>query len=387
MLPVIAAAQRLTWLAVPQRAVALAEKCAGTAKKVREAIADLPTDGIIDLWYHNDDDKLLLNVGDWIESGDYSQWTDTLQPLVDKFECESEIGTRSMQESADWVKVAARPAIAIALEKEAISPTLQHGASLLGYRPGVIPGSPNPLIATLASGMLGAGVGYGAGWLGEQLMPNKWERGKLRRTLATLGAGLGATPGLAWMGTNVATGRPFYSGELLDGPVDTVSSHSPLRYRQGTNGNQFYPNPEYTGHLSTHGLPGLELDYRKKAFAKTAASMTGYDKPWPTIDVPAFHAAVNFDNRISPLLPPSTRAAASGLMLGASKVNGGARFITPMDVGRIAAGMGSGYVSGMLVGKVLGGLMGMPEATQEKLKNTGTWAGIVANMIPLAFRG
>jgi hypothetical protein len=56
-----------------------------------------------------------------------------------------------------------------------------------------------------------------------------------------------------------------------------------------------------------------------------------------------------------------------------------------MDVGRMAAGMGSGYLSGALVGKALGLMMGMPESTQDKLKNTGMFAGIVANMVPIAF--
>ena len=63
------------------------------------------------------------------------------------------------------------------------------------------------------------------------------------------------------------------------------------------------------------------------------------------------------------------------------------RFVTPFDVARIAAGMGSGYLSGKLVGKGLGLLMGMPEETQEKLKNTGMFAGIIANLVPMAFGG
>jgi hypothetical protein len=29
--------------------------------------------------------------------------------------------------------------------------------------------------------------------------------------------------------------------------------------------------------------------------------------------------------------------------------------------------------------------MGMPESTQNKLKNTGMFAGVVSNMVPIAF--
>ena len=56
-----------------------------------------------------------------------------------------------------------------------------------------------------------------------------------------------------------------------------------------------------------------------------------------------------------------------------------------MDMGKITAGMGSGYLSGMIVGKVLGALTGMPETTQNRLKSTGMWAGMLANVAPIMF--
>jgi hypothetical protein len=58
-----------------------------------------------------------------------------------------------------------------------------------------------------------------------------------------------------------------------------------------------------------------------------------------------------------------------------------------MDMGRMAAGMGSGYLSGALVGKGLGLLFGMPESTQERLKETGMFAGVISNLVPVAFGG
>jgi hypothetical protein len=62
-------------------------------------------------------------------------------------------------------------------------------------------------------------------------------------------------------------------------------------------------------------------------------------------------------------------------------------FVTPVDVGRMAAGMGSGYLSGMLVGKALGILTGMPQSMQDVLKQTGMYAGIIKNIVPIAFGG
>ena len=48
-------------------------------------------------------------------------------------------------------------------------------------------------------------------------------------------------------------------------------------------------------------------------------------------------------------------------------------------------GMGSGYVSGMLVGKALGALAGLKPHAQKQLQQAGTWAGFLTNVVPLAF--
>ena len=61
--------------------------------------------------------------------------------------------------------------------------------------------------------------------------------------------------------------------------------------------------------------------------------------------------------------------------------------MTPIDIARIAAGMGVGYTSGALVGGALGLMMGMPERTQEQLKQTGFWAGALSKIVPIAFGG
>src|ERR1017187_3224879 len=62
-------------------------------------------------------------------------------------------------------------------------------------------GGPTPLAATLAGSVLGTGLGYGAGWLGEKLMGESVLRpGRLRRTGAVLGGLLGGVPG-AYLGT------------------------------------------------------------------------------------------------------------------------------------------------------------------------------------------
>lgn len=319
---------------------------ADTAQEVRKAIKDLPRDGFLSLWYNDEQDKLLLNVGDWIEEEDLDAWYLALRPLASELDYDYEIGKPSDSDGEGlWVKIAFRTIPArMFLEKRAISPTLNTLARGLGYLKGPIPGSPNPVIATLASGALGAGLGYGTGALLEKILPRKWKRDRLRKTLALMGGTLGAVPGAMWMYANTQTGRPWYSGELM----------------QKT--SQF-------------------------------DSATGFNRPWGTLAEPrlpdgfyadAFHAAIWDDPRNAGRLPLNVRAAASGVVEGAAATRG-TRFITPADMGRFAMGMGSGYLSGAVAGKVLGALMGMPEDTQNTLRNTGMWAGLVANLVPMVF--
>jgi hypothetical protein len=51
-----------------------------------------------------------------------------------------------------------------------------------------------------------------------------------------------------------------------------------------------------------------------------------------------------------------------------------------------AAGGGiKGYATGYVVGKGLGILTGMPEGTQQKLRQTGATLGIINSLVPRLF--
>ena len=327
--------QELRWREAPRLAVQQAEKLAGLVQDVRLAIQELPREGLLDLWCDPDSGKLCLNVGDWMESSDLEQWQAALSEFGD-LEVENEVGRNFKK---DWVKIAERPPVAQALGAKMTPPKPGALATLdkaTGFQPGVIPGSPNMLTGILASGLLGAGVGYGTGWLAERMLPRDWERGKLRRTLAIMGGlGMAGAMGGLPVAMNVASGRPWYSSELL---------------KEG----------------SSFSSPG----------------------PWPMIDKDYLNRAVWADQAVAGRLPIGTRAATTGLLEGASALSGSSdtRWISPMDVARLTAGMGSGYISGAIVGKGLSALTGMPEETQNLLKNTGLFAGIIANLVPLAFR-
>jgi hypothetical protein len=355
------ATQELIWRAVPQRAIALAEKCADVTLKARQAVAMEDQDGFLDLWYNPDSDTLKLNVGDWIDGDTLNRWKSALAPLAAKLEVVDEAGgpgsgnwdavagRPTLSEKYSWVKIAERPPEARAfLEKQAVSPTLSAMATGIGYKPNVLlhgpKGNPNPLTTLLAGGLLGTGAGYGLGFMAEQLLPDQWERGKLRRTGAILGGALGAAPGAAWMGANA------YNDQSL-----------------------------LQGHPRTPPLP-----QNAEQIAKTA-SQSGYDGVWPTIHVPGITHALWEDPRVRDRVPVQSRAALTGLVEGASAMRDGADYISPLDVARLAAGMGVGYASGAIAGKLLGALSGAPVQTQELLKNTGMYAGLVNQVLPMLF--
>ena len=263
--------------------------------------------------------------------------------------------------------------------KEAYSPTFRRAGELLGFLPGNIAGVPmqaSPLRAMLTTGLLGGAAGYGVGMLGEHLMPDTWERGRLRKTLGIVGAlggsAIGGVPGIS----NMMSGRSFNDNSQWqiprpqnDAPFPGVRKFQPVK-----------PLKNMSDDLNT-------LDMQPDPNFKAAADRynTGADSA-PTIDVNEFNQVVWADPRVSSRLPINMRAAATGLVetaaYGSDPNN---KSIGPMDIARITAGMGTGYLSGALVGRGLGLLMGMPPETQDLLKTTGMWAGAVRSFVNTAF--
>ncbi len=74
-------------------------------------------------------------------------------------------------------------------------------------------GGPNPLTSAIVGGVIGSGLGYGGGYLGEKLMGDQAEPGKLRRSMALAGGALGSMAGVVPYGVNLAnpkaTGNPL----------------------------------------------------------------------------------------------------------------------------------------------------------------------------------
>lgn len=360
--------ERDSWRGVPELAIALAD-CCKTAAADLQLLGKERCQDFIDAWYVPDQNFLMVNLSKTASEACVQHWADDLGGLPYDwhiFTCES-YHPRSLPANLDppIVKIAMRPYAAVAYhEKKAYSANLRKLLSMTGWNEDLFktPEWPSPAAAMLASGLLGAGAGYGAGMIGENILPERWNRDhKLRHSLAMAGGLAGVLPGALWAGANIANDKGILSHYPM--PDDP-----PQEIKTAEGGYPWWETPVH--HIGGSGDEN--------------------DTPPQSIDVHQFNQVIWHDPYVSQQLTPQIQALATGLVTGASHLageGGPATLISPWDVAKMTAGMGTGYVSGAVVGKALGMLMGMPEDSQDRLKQTGMWAGAITNIIPRAFGG
>lgn len=261
----------------------------------------------------------------------------------------------SWQDTADEVLRQVEQAYAPTKQAFTMQQVTGPVADVTGFKPGPINslwGGPRPLSSMLAGGALGAGAGYGLGWLAEKIFPGL-EKNRLRKTMGLLGGALGAAPGVYQSIDNWSQGR-----SVLDQ----------------------WPPPAKQGSLLDLAEEAVGLTKDAQDWAQPSMFADNYT---PVINRNEVGQLVWSD----PYLQPQMAAATDGLLAAASTLRGGANLVSPMDVARIAVGMGSGLVSGLVVGKTLGALAGLSDGAQKNLQRAGIVAGLVSNIVPMAFRG
>ena len=200
----------------------------------------------------------------------------------------------------------------------------------------------NPVAAMLATGILGAGLGYGGASLFSPLLPSiggeNWDKKKFRRSGALLGAAAGMVPGGIEAAQSLLIGQSPFDG-----------SHMKRSYKQ----QHAYKNAA----LPEPRISGEEL-----------MRMT-WEHPL-----------------VSKQMSPGQQALLSGAVHGAAQV-AGSPFFTPRDMARLTAGLGSGYGMGLVAGKILGAVTGLPKPAQNTLANTGALAGALKATLPLIYGG
>jgi len=218
------------------------------------------------------------------------------------------------------------------------SSILDQAGTVAQWWPGTIGGVPNlpgPLSSLAVMGTLGAGAGNLTGRLLANHPAFDPETVTSRATM--IGGLLGLLPGAASMGMNALAGKSLLGDNVL----------------------------------------GMQK--------RSLLDPTLFSRP-NLIPVEQLQQMVWEDPDVAGRLPIHIAAATSALVEGASRQSRSETpFITPGDIARMAVGMGSGYTSGLLVGKALGGLFGVSDAAQQVLRRSGAAAGLLQTFVPLAF--
>lgn len=343
----------------------LVEKSAEAANFLRAAIADCYTRTDVGIYWHPTEKRAALYIDSQEQLPDFKL---CLQFLTEKMGSDNvNSSPLTVDDLAEdwWVKVA-------------YSPTLRRLGEILQFFPSKkIPGfGGRPIASTIASGLLGAGLGYGGGYLLDKLTPKalRDEKGRLKNWGAGLGAlagGLaGATPGVI----NWTDGRSFNDNELWN----------------------YYPSETFE-----NDLKGTK--YAEAIDAYVARMSKELDKAaadFGTIGGPSYQEMPNVStNRLGQVLwdtyaGPQTTAMAMGAMHGANQMpdpRAQPGIVTPHQTGLFGMAMGAagggikGYATGWAVGKGLGILTGMPQGTQDRLKQTGGALGVINALVPRLF--
>lgn len=232
-----------------------------------------------------------------------------------------------------------------------------------GQYPGGLPNAPSPLAAMLTTGLLGAGLGYGAGRLVGGLLPERYGR-KLRRTGAVTGGAVAASPAALWGIANLANDH-----SLLDSwPLDPAAGSDPDL-------GELYKLGEHAGPRTKAAIEGCVKE------ASTFADRIG-----DSLDVNI--------NAVGHTLwdlgaTPQLAATTMGALYAAQQLpdpDSRPGVVTGRQLGRLAANAAGDYMNGLVVGAVLNKIVGTPiPATTFGTANMTL--GIISEVVPKLFGG
>jgi len=345
---------------------------------LKKAIKDLPVNdpGYGYVCWNPTTKEAWIVLGDSDETDTYDQWEKVVKGIdgVDEVRIEAEYGPMHRDDADDWIMVKR-------------SSALEYLG--LPYRAaGKLTGGPSAMSNSLVSGLLGAGLGYGGGWLAEHLLPEEYvERGKLRRNLALLGglggAALHIPQGLAnaQMNRN-ATGQSQWMKSFTE-PV-TQQHIAPSEYDYLNHYNNSHTKVQSAqqaalDHLDQLGLAASEQFEKTANRIKQAVNSSGYmgsrGVALQAVPVDAFNRAIWGD--AGRHTSPMHAAAASGLVTGVQQMHGNPSMLSPRHFIRGLATAGVDLATAHIAGGVLGVLGGLKPQAQKKLQDIGLWGGMI----------
>lgn len=276
-----------------------------------------------------------------------------------------------------WVKVAYSQAIKTIAENLNFIP---------GKYLGTIPNHPNPLAATLTSGLVGTGLGYGAGRLAKAIAPEGWGE-NLPYSLAALG-GLGGAGTAALIrgypsymeNKPITSNWPFEEGE----ETQTTQQNKPNTDKEINPFIRDIVNAFYNKKESPKAQKPVKFSSVKYAEFETFA---------PNIPLPA--APTPFDVNVNALgqtlwqtgASPQVTAGTMATMYAASQMPSQRQvpgYIMGDQLGKLALNAAGDYTKGFLAGYAINKAIGTPYSpSQFGMGNAAL--GIIGAVVPKIF--
>lgn len=334
------------------------------------------------------------------EEQNYQKWHNALKAIngVKGVRMEAEYGPYN---DSDWVRI-----------KSAVGAWINEPYQLSGK----LTGGPSPLSNTIVNTLLGAGAGYGLGFLAEQAVPEEsLERGRLRRNLALLGAGAGTVPGImqAYLNNQISqtAGKPLGVSSVWtpDSGVP-ISKHELIWKKSLKDGvsEKRSAGPAVVDLPPPHAqLVGSAEQFVKEAYGYSDSGLYGSpEAPLQPVPVDAFNNAIWNDvhkglqssqanpygtrdpyggNADSFHTPPIVGAAVTGLISGIQQQYGNPGLLSPQHFISGLMGAGVDMATARVAGGVLGALGGLTPKAQDTLQNMGLWGGFMRGVTQSVF--
>lgn len=330
----------MEWEELPQRIDELALLTAEPGWVIKRAVSDVWTEGGEVGYYWMPDQQIAALHGPCATIDDLARCRDAVKRAG--LDClDWPIDLLTLTDSGDFIKVA-------------YSPALKNIGETLNFFPGQyagtgIPNHPSPLAAMLTTALIGGGLGYGVGRLGEAILPASYQRGKLRKTLGLAGAAAGGALAAPWMYASL------HEGKSVTDPWPYVANLKPeakLAYenfqkRAADAFGEFATPPERT-----------PLDVDLNAMGQTLWRLDAGPQLAGTTMGTLYTAAQ--------LPDPQARPGV----------------VTAGQLGQLAMNAGKGYLTGALVGLALNQAIGMP---WRHGANAGAALAAIQTVLPKLF--
>lgn len=346
-------------------------------KNIQKVIKHLPSQGGYGyVFWHPEKKQLWAVLGDGDDQAVHNRWHNALRVISGVQSVTSEAEGHP-PDPENWIRIKRADA------------TLGIAAKPFEWA-GKLNGGPSPLSNAIVGGLLGGGAGYLGGAAIEHLFPERFVgRGRLRKSLGMLGAGMGAIPG-AWQAQqnlrhSQLAGKPLGASALWTPneqvPINPGTIDSSNQLLKGSS----YPVPEIllkaaAGYAQDmfaagSGVQSIPRDaFNNAIWNDVRKGMTASQNPFGT-------KSQWGDDSQGMHTPPPVAAAAVGLVTGVDEMYGRPSLLSPQHFINGLAAAGVDLATAHVAGGVLGALGGLKPAAQEQLQNMGVWGGLVRGVV------